>query len=527
MVAAVSEAKRRMLPVPGPDSIFEHVLMGELLVAKTPQVEVLIVKTEKKYVHALLDLFNLFPGSEINFIAPVCYTLLYLFPQHSEEMQKDTAFIDIGYDFLNITIAQRGHLYFNRNIKFGLREMIAHIAESLDISSEKAEDFVYKGGVPPVPEDLKADSQEGSSLADVQIQKLRISWETIFHRILHEIRRTGTHYKEQSAGKRIENFFFLGGGSRIKGLVSNLVPHIGGDCKILKPAQEMDISPNNQQSPLMNDEEWPIFVGALSIAMGLPIVKQKQTINFLPWELKRKDIIAYRQLGLFFFSLVILSLLGIASAGLFLNNQFLKGSIHKMEEEIKPYSSVLERFEQLRREKEKRMAEISGIKKISLERMDMASWLDGIVRYVPQKVYLTKLSIEEKKTDSLSAPPKADPAGKSTAPPLKGMGGAEKEGSASMNTGDRTSRQESSAAKQYTVEIQAVCMTDYEEVLRLAQEFKTGLEQSAWFINVALTLPKLETIVPVIDSQDVQLTQPRMRKFSLKAEFRKENHEGL
>lgn len=543
---AVVEAKRKMLPMPGPDSIFEHIMMGELLVAKTPQMEVLIVKTEKKHVHTLLDLFNSFSGRELNFISPTCHTLMYLLPKNFEENQKDTAFIDIGYDSLNITIAQRGRLYFNRNIKFGLRNMITYMAESLHISFEKAENFLREVGVPEVREDLKdkrkeeeniehpkgSGLKEASSPADAPMGELQISWETIFNRILHEIRRTGTHYKEQSAGRRIENFFFLGGGSQIKGLVSNLVNQIGGNCKIINPAQEMNISLDNKQSQPVNEEEWPLFAGALSIAMSLPFVKQKQTINFLPLELKRKNIIAYRQIGLLFFSFLIMFLLGIASAGIFLNNQFIKSSIQKVEEKALPYRNILEKSDQLQREKEKRMAEISGIKKISLEKQDMASLLDGIVRCVPQKIYLTKLSIEEKKTDSMAPPPPPKAALGGEKPPSSASQGGdsmEKGSLSAMNMGEGdTTNKGSTAFQQYTVELQAVCVTDYEEVLKLAQEFKKGLEESAQFMNVVLILPKIETIVPVIDSQEeVQLTQPQTRKFSIKAEVRRENHEGL
>ena len=529
--AAVAEARRKMLPMPGPESVFEHALMGELLVAKIPQMEVVIVKTEKKHVSALLDLFNSFSGRELNFISPTCHTLMCLLPQNSEENQKDTAFIDIGYDSMNITIAQRGHLYFNRNIKFGLREMITYIAESLHISFEKAESLLREVGGPQAHEDLKdqknPDPKESSSqTVGLPMEGLRIICETISNRILHEIRRTGTHYKEQSAGRRIENFFFLGGGSKIKGLVSNLVNQIGGNCKIINPAQEMNISLEGKQAPPVNEDEWPLFAGALSIAMSLPVIRQKQTINFLPLELKRKHIIIYRQIGLLFLSFFIMFLLGIAGGGLFLNNQFVKNAIQKLEDKARPARNVLEKFDQLQREKEKRMAEISGIQKISLEKKDMASLLDEIVRCLPQKVHLTKLSIEQKKTDSMGAPPppsKTASAGDQPPDPAsQGMGGMEKGGLSAMNAGGNSSNKESTPFKQYTVDIQAVCVVDYEEVLKLAQEFKKGLEQSGQFINVVPILPKIETIIPVIDSQEeVQLTQPQERKFSIQAEVRR------
>lgn len=541
--AAVAEARRKMLPMPGPESVFEHAVMGELLVAKTPQMEVLIVKTEKKHVSVLLDLFNSFSGRELNFISPTCHTLMYLLPQNSEENQKDTAFIDIGYDSMNITIAQRGHLYFNRNIKFGLREMITYIAESLHISFEKAEGLLREVGVPESKEDLKdqkkaeenieqqknPEPQEPSFPAvGLPIEGLRVSWETICNRILHEIRRTGTHYKEQSAGRRIENFFFLGGGSRIRGLVSNLVNQIGGNCKIINPAQEMIVVSDSKQAPPIKEEEWPIFAGAFSIAMSLPVIRQKQTINFLPLELKRKHVIIYREIGLLFLSFFIMFLLGIAGGGLFLNNQFVKDAVQKLEEKARPGRNVLEKFDQLQREKEKRMAEISGIRNISLSKQDMASLLDEVVRCLPQRVHLTKLSIAQKKSDSTTAAPppsKTASAGAGDKPPdpaSQGMGGMDKGSLPAMNTGGDSAAKGSTAAKQYTVDIQAVCVADYEEVLNFAQEFKKGLEESGRFINVVPTLPKIETIVPVIDSQEeVRLTQPQERKFSIKAEVRR------
>ena len=56
----------------------------------------------------------------------------------------------------------------------------------------------------------------------------------------------------------------------------------------------------------------------------------------------------------------------------------------------------------------------------------------------------------------------------------------------------------------------------------MKEEKGKGLEQSGQFINVVPILPKIETIIPVIDSQEeVQLTQPQERKFSIQAEVRR------
>lgn len=524
-VAAIAEAKRKMLPAPGPNSKFEYSILGEVIIGKIPRYEVLIIKTDKECIEETLQLFDKFSLTHPPFISPNCYTILNIFPQNSPIYQKDTAFIDIGYSSIDITVAKGSNLRFFRNIKFGLREIITHLSSTLNISSQNTERIIKEKGIletnidlsdrVKVAEEIMRQKYE-ASLEEVSQDKVnplefRLLWQTEVERIISEIRRTLVYYKELSEGSRVENIFFLGGGAVIKGLVPLLSKEIGGNCQVLEPFGETMISLDEVRYQQIK-EETPLFASSASIALSTVLArKRKKVINFLPQELKRREIIIHRQIGFIVFSIFILCFTILGALNVLINNRILKYSIKDKDTVIARMGDILETLDKLKQERENIASKSGKVKELLQQRLVPTQILEDVVKRMPPEVFIVELFISKGGIEE-----------------EEGMMDGESEEIIEERSEEMTDEEggETTGAQgfisqedRYRIKIKAACLADYEESVKLAKIFKEKLERSPYLGNVELTPPKLEKITPVIGGLEVTLTQLKKREFSLEAEL--------
>jgi len=153
-IAAITEAKRKMIPTPGPNSTFETLFLGETVETNIPRYEVLIVREEKDFINLTLDLFK---DTEVlpALIAPLCTAYGRLLVKDPSLRGKEIAFIDIGYSSMNISISKGINMVFNRNIFYGCKDIISGVSNGLGISSEAAEKILLDKGIPDVDFDPK------------------------------------------------------------------------------------------------------------------------------------------------------------------------------------------------------------------------------------------------------------------------------------------------------------------------------------------------------------------------------------
>ncbi len=502
-VSVKVEAKRKMVPPPGPKSIFQYTPLRTFSKGKTSFCEVAIVKGESEFVENILDIFDTL-GVYPSIISPSCYTLIYSFPHSSDVHQKNTIFVDIGYEYTKFTILEKGSLYIYRSVKFGLKDITSKISSSLNVEFHNAEELIMKEGVPEVDVDLNdrvkvaeeimrqkyEASLAGKSQEEVNLLELRVLWQTEIEKITQEIRRTLVYYSEQRR-ERIEDIFFLGGGAGIKGLASCLSQNLGGRCEIFAPLKDMEMLDKFQLSYI--ERISPLFTNAASIALSIPTLRRKkEVVNFLPREIKEREIIVKKELTaitsvLISFCVVFLLWLNIA-----INNKVLRKNLANLKMEKKRIAAPVKTLEELKKRKKVIDERALKVKELMGERLDIYSILEKISLITPQKIFLTQLSIFPKKEI----------------------------GTQIRRRGRSSKKRKEKELKRYILKIRGGCFSTYQEAIDLAGLFKEKLEKESVFTNVKFTPPKLEKVALKREgSEKIILTEPKLRFFSLEAEI--------
>jgi len=248
LLAAIVEAKRKMIPAYTPDHSFECSFVGESGSLDNRKFEVSVIRTENKYVQQILDLCK---NADIvpSLITPSSCAIAYLAPREFWKKDEDAAFVDLAANNLNISICRHGKLVFTRSLGYSLRDIIKDISGQLGVSREETEKIIREEGVPQVDfnnknkvaivEEIMRQKYEAgrdsssSGASGINRLELRMLWQTHIERMIQELRRTFIYYKENSEGGRVECVYFLGGGCLIKNLVSMLAGLIGGEGGIV------------------------------------------------------------------------------------------------------------------------------------------------------------------------------------------------------------------------------------------------------------------------------------------------------
>lgn len=476
-IVAQTEARRKMIPASGPHHVFESVFIGERLVAKVPRFEVLAVRSEKLHIQQMLDLFK-----EVDVVPKIIAfsscAFFTIFPQEAlSKKDVDAAFVDIGLTSINTAIFREGKLNFFRNTAFGLQDVMQDVAGHLSMTENEAEDVIKDKGVPEVNFDLKdkvAVAEEimkqkyEASLKvsdtgekeEINLLELRVLWQAHIERIVHELRRSLAYYKEQSEGRRVEYIYFLGGGCQIKNLIPLLTEQIGGQLKIILPFKNIQ----------------PIFTNAVSLAFSLAAkTRGADLINFLPLELKRKEIIATRRLILQITKIALIFTLCLLLITVFIRNRSTRMDLKGVKLELKGVKRIANKLRDLSKEEATWKQVTSQVQELLKTRQNFYLPLNKLGLAIPEEVLITSISISKAGQD----------------------------------------------IQQYKIEISAQVFADYENANRLISSFSANLEKTPYFRNINVTPIKLEKITVSSGSsgQELRLTQPQVRRFTLTADL--------
>ncbi|MFA5118636.1 MAG: pilus assembly protein PilM [Candidatus Omnitrophota bacterium] len=480
LFAAVNEAKHKMIPVSGIHHVFECLMLGEQIVAKSKKSEVLVVRTEKVYIQKIIDVFASFDIAPVS-ITPAGCVLSNLLPKEAKEKDESVICMDIGATSINISVVRNSKLVFLRNVIFGFNDIIVDVARQLGVAREVAERAIQEQGIPQIPFDLKdkvaiaeeimrQKYEEGQELsADgprVNALELRMLWQPHLERIMHELRRSLVFYKEQSEGKRVDQIYFLGGVSQIKHFLASIAPQVGGKCHLIMPFADVQIvKEKTNENEVVNS---PIFVNAASLALGSIKTKaaEETVINFLPLEIKKKEIVARRRLILLVLSFVVISLFSLAALKVTLDNALIRKDIKSKEFELKRFKKLGKRLSELQAKEQFVGKKDAAVKLLAAGKDALRAALQELPKAVPEEIVLTKLTLE---------------AG--------------------------------------IVTIKAEVSSDYEQALEIVEAFRHKLESTKYFRDVSITPLKLERFTAQMagSSGDIVLTSVKVRKFTVTA----------
>ena len=510
ILMAQAEARRKMIPASTPDHIFESVVVAARIINKITRFEVLVARAEKFYIQQLLGLFkNIDIIPKVITISGAAFSATF----NEEILNKkdvDTAFVDIGISSINTAIFREGKLNFFRNTACGLQDIIQEISSNLSLSESRADIVIKDKGVPEVDFDLKnkvavveeimrqkyeagLKAQETNQKEEINVLELRMLWQGYRDRIIHEIRRSLSYYNEQTSGRRIEYIFFAGGGSQIKNLVNFLSKEIGGKCQISFPFKDMPVSQENVTMPDINSTA--IFTDAVSLALSLPAIISKggDTINFLPRELKRKNVIAAWRFILLIAGISIIAILVLLLLSAVIKRPLIQKQIKQVDTDLSRIKNIAGALRYLDETDARIKQRSSQIQEITAKRKNFSSVLDKLNTAASKEILLTKVSIYGAGAQLAAGMPPTEEA-------------------SAANPG--------AAPDNYKIDIKAEVSADYETAIKIIDDFKTRLQAAAIFNNIKVTALKLESISTYQSGgpdQELLLTLPQSRAFTVTA----------
>jgi type IV pilus assembly protein PilM len=483
--AAINEAKQKMIPVSGLNHIFDCLFLGETMINKIPRAEVLVIRTEKFYVQRILEIFKSIDEHPA-FISPASTILPNIVPKEAWGKDRAAVIVDIGASYLKIAICSDAHMVFMRNIVFGLEDIFQDFARQLNLKVPEAEEAVKRHGIPDVafdPKDKVAIAEEimrqkyeasleepSPQAVQVNLLELRLLWQPHIERIAQELRRSFVFYNERSEGRKIEEIFFIGGGSYIKNLRKILSSYVGGECKEVLPFAQI---PNELTIDNKFKEEIvssAIFASAASLAFGIPLKKgaKEVQINFLPVELKQKAAVASRRMILLIIGFCLIGVFALASVQLFLSNQMVRWNIRAVEKKLSKVKRVSEDLKIMDQYQAKIKLLSQQIDDLIKSRPDFTLPLKDLAKALPEEVVLNSCILTANK-----------------------------------------------------IELEASVFADYEEANKFISDFKNRLAKTGYFSNITVPAIDLEAISPELSSgggqEKLRLTQQKERNFKLSA----------
>lgn len=517
--AAIVEARRKMIPASGPEHIFEWLFIGEMIVAKIPRHEIVAVRAENFYVQALMGLFKGIDAVP-SLISPPCSLLAHIIGSEAGDKGSDTALIDLGYSDLGISVYKTGKFVFTRTLAFGLGDIVKDISRKLGMPGELAEKVIEEEGVPEVGFDVKdkvaiseeimrqkyeADikNQEANQKAQVNPLELRIAWQAHLDRIIHELRRSLAYYKEQSAGRRIEHIYFLGGGSQVKNLFGLLSKHVGGSWHTPSPFKNIQLL--KTQTP-QEPADAPAYANAVSLALAaLAKGKKADTINFLPADLKKKGAPAGCRFALLAAAACLVGAFVLINVNLSIDGYALRASLRQTELELNKTRNniaALKGLSQLESAARQRAGQVAAILK---QRRDFYPLLKELAQTIPRKILITKIDIYKFSSAAAGA----------TAAGFASVGAAATPPPLAADTGQ----------EEYRFSLTAQVFADYEEACAIIENLKASLASLRRLANIEITPLALEEISleeTAKTDRALRLTQPKERNFALTAEVVKQ-----
>jgi Tfp pilus assembly protein PilN len=267
--------------------------------------------------------------------------------------------------------------------------------------------------------------------------------------------------------KKIDKIYFLGGGFCLKNLIAVISPLVGVACEAFIPIKEeqhkLDLSHAHLDAVLST----PFFsvAEALATCAGLERGGKSNFVNFVPYELKQKELIAAKRIAVSLGMFGLTAIIAILGGHLYLNSQGLQEQIRQTNRKTAKVTVEANYLNAMEAQEKEVRRKKSLIEELNKKNPDVLSALTRFSGCVPEEVVLVKCELTP-----------------------------------------------------YSLNMQGRVTADFETASAIADSFKKCLERQS-FRNVSITSLTLEQIVPQGAQETVALTGSKDRLFTLTAEL--------
>jgi type IV pilus assembly protein PilM len=316
-------------------------------------------------------------GVESNIFTQHGFALKNLITNLSPQENKTIAIMDIGHNFSVLSIFQDRELTFNRQLPVAGMDFSLDLTQSLvsnhgktELTIEEAEDIKKKYGIVSCDDSKILEGK----ITGVQLNALiRPNLE----KLLTEIERSFTYYREKEQGTPVERLILLGGGSNLKNLTEHLSKSLCIPVQLGEPLESFPLS----ETFLPNDEPEATnrFASALGAALASP-----HDINLLPVEIKQQTRLLIKRSTIKALITTVIVILILVYTGIRIKLGNYEKSIAAAELELGALSSQIEEIPN--------KVFLQGILN---ERVYWSDALKGISNLVPEQVRLTEMSTQD------------------------------------------------------------------------------------------------------------------------------------
>lgn len=200
------------LPIEIDRYVLQHKIIGEFEEDEVKKVNILVVALPKSIAENYLDLgtnMGLLPhfldthSNAIHKLLPAKVSVNDSYPLEGQTI----AAIDLGHQFINLTIINKGQFEFSRLLNKGGKDIDTNIANLFNLTLEEAS--AKKLEVKNINHDIDEDTS--ANMLTGIVKETIIDW-------LDEIQRIFRYYTSRTTGNAIDTICIYGGSSNIEGI---------------------------------------------------------------------------------------------------------------------------------------------------------------------------------------------------------------------------------------------------------------------------------------------------------------------
>jgi len=231
----------KYIPFKREDAIIDYRILAHL---PNNQMIVLLVAVERRFISERVKLIK-DAGLEPQTINVDAFALIEAFLGVLPKPKSVTALLDIGYRLSKLVVLGYDIPYFSRDIEIGEYDIFQMISQKMNLDFNLAKELSYR----PAEDKVKEVAEAVKPTLDSLLSELSLSFE----------------YCERDLGKKVDQLYLSGGGSRIKLLSESLGNIRDLKIHIWNPTLGFRIS-----SPL-NPEGLREYSHLLAVAVGLAL----------------------------------------------------------------------------------------------------------------------------------------------------------------------------------------------------------------------------------------------------------------
>jgi type IV pilus assembly protein PilM len=180
-------------------------------------------------------------------IAANCAGRVFRQSSKSEDETTGTGIIDIGYRNSNIIILDKGRLYIEREVPFGVKNAVMEISRRLSIDEQEAYAYLFQKF------DFDRIRQDNEVEKGIQF---------LFDNALSSFEKVVQFYTTGRAGKKLDKIYLMGGGCEIPGIVNYVTDYFGSKVLVADSPSKISL-----KSKFPASFDLKVYVNALGLLL--------------------------------------------------------------------------------------------------------------------------------------------------------------------------------------------------------------------------------------------------------------------